>query len=109
LAQWFSVPDNLAEVEALRGLGIQFPSTVKASGDGAVAGKVFVLTGTLPTKGRKEASELISAAGGKVTGSVSAKTDFLVAGESAGSKLVKANALGIPVLDESELLEMLKR
>lgn len=109
LSQWFSMPDNLAEVAALRSLGVQFPSTVKAAAVGAIGGKVFVLTGTLPTKGRKEVSELIRAAGGKVTGSVSAKTDFLVAGEAAGSKLVKANALGIPVLDEMALLELLNQ
>jgi DNA ligase (NAD+) len=109
LSQWFSMPDNLAEVDALRSLGVQFPSTDPAPGPSVVEGKVFVLTGTLPTKGRKEASELICAAGGKVTGSVSAKTDFLVAGEAAGSKLVKANALGIAVLDEAALLELLEQ
>ena len=69
----------------------------------------FVITGTLPDMGRKEAQELIEAAGGKVTGSVSKKTTYLLAGENAGSKLDKANTLGIPVLSQDELLVMLKK
>jgi DNA ligase (NAD+) len=73
----------------------------------SLAGLTFVITGTLPTMGRKEAAELIESHGGKVTGSVSKKTDYLVAGESAGSKLDKANALGIPVLSEEELQQMI--
>lgn len=73
-----------------------------------VAGKTFVLTGTLPTLGRDEAGALIEAAGGKVSGSVSKKTHFVVAGEAAGSKLEKATALGIPVLDEAGLLALLQ-
>ena len=72
------------------------------------AGKTFVLTGTLPTLTRDEAAALIKAQGGKVTGSVSKKTDFVVAGEAAGSKLTKANDLGIVVIDEATLLEMMK-
>ena len=84
----------------------QFPAIEKVEGRDGLDGKVFVITGTLPTMGRKEAAELIRGAGGKVTGSVSKKTDFLVAGEAAGSKLQKANALGVPVLDEAGLLEM---
>ena len=73
----------------------------------AVAGKTFVLTGTLPTLKRDQAQALIEAAGGKVSGSVSKKTDYVVAGEAAGSKLEKANALGVAVLSEEELLVML--
>ena len=72
-----------------------------------IAGKTFVLTGTLPTLKRDQAAALIEAAGGKVSGSVSKKTDFVVAGEAAGSKLEKAQALGVAVLNEEELLEML--
>ena len=70
-------------------------------------GKTFVITGTLPSMGRSDAKKRIQAAGGKVTGSVSKKTDVLLAGESAGSKLTKANELGILVIDEAKLLEWL--
>ena len=69
-------------------------------GEGPLAGKTFVLTGTLPNLTREEASEMITGAGGKVTGSVSRKTDYVVAGESPGSKLAKAEQLRVPVLDE---------
>jgi DNA ligase (NAD+) len=74
----------------------------------AVAGKVLVLTGTLPALSRDEAKELIEAAGGKVSGSVSKKTDFVVAGAEAGSKLEKAQALGVKVIDEAQLLQLLQ-
>ncbi len=74
----------------------------------AIVGKVFVLTGTLPTLGRDDAKAMIEAAGGKVTGSVSKKTDYVVAGEAAGSKLVKAQELGVAILDEASLLQMLQ-
>jgi DNA ligase (NAD+) len=78
---------------------------MKASG--ALAGKTFVLTGTLPTMARDEAGALIEAAGGKVSGSVSKKTSYVVAGADAGSKLAKAESLGITVLDEPGLLALL--
>ena len=71
-------------------------------------GLTFVLTGTLPTLSRDEASEKIKSAGGKVSGSVSAKTSFVVAGEAAGSKLAKATTLGVTIIDEDTLLKMLK-
>ncbi|MDB5953223.1 MAG: ligA [Massilia sp.] len=74
---------------------------------GALAGKTFVLTGTLPTLGRDDAGALIEAAGGKVSGSVSKKTSYVVAGEDAGSKLAKAQELGVAILDEAALLELL--
>jgi DNA ligase (NAD+) len=73
----------------------------------AIAGKTFVLTGTLPTLTREAAGERIKQAGGKVSGSVSKKTDYVVAGDDAGSKLEKAQALGVKVIDESELLTLL--
>ena len=73
---------------------------------GVFAGKTFVLTGTLPTMTREEATAKIEAAGGKVTGSVSKKTDFVLAGAEAGSKLEKAQQLGIPILEEAALLKM---
>ena len=77
--------------------------------DSVLSGKTVVVTGTLPTLGRREAQELIEQYGGKVSGSVSKKTDYVLAGENAGSKLTKAQELGIPVLSEEELREMLDR
>ena len=74
---------------------------------GAFTGKTFVLTGTLPTLKREAAEQKILAAGGKVSGSVSKKTSFVLAGEEAGSKLEKAQALGVPVIDEATFLKML--
>ena len=75
--------------------------------DNSFEGLTFVLTGTLPTMSRDEASKLIKARGGKVSGSVSKKTSYVVAGEAAGSKLTNAQNLGIPIIDEEELLRML--
>jgi DNA ligase (NAD+) len=72
-----------------------------------LVGKVIVVTGTLETMGRKEIEELIEAHGGKTSGSVSKKTSFVVAGENAGSKLEKAKTLGVPVISEQELLELI--
>lgn len=86
--------------------GVNLQYTVATQG-GALTGKTFVITGTLPTMGRDEAKALIEANGGKVTGSVSKKTSYLVAGEAAGSKLDKANALGIPVLSEADLRSLI--
>ncbi|MDP3070514.1 MAG: NAD-dependent DNA ligase LigA [Opitutaceae bacterium] len=88
----------------LRALGIDPQGTVVAAG--AFTGKTFVLTGTLPTLKREEAEQKILAAGGKVSGSVSKKTSFVLAGAEAGSKLEKAQALGVPVIDEAEFLRM---
>ena len=77
--------------------------------DHAVVGKTFVLTGTLPDWSRDEAQQAIEAVGGKVSGSVSKKTDYVVAGEAAGSKLDKAQALGIPVLNQMQLQQLLEQ
>jgi DNA ligase (NAD+) len=93
-------------IEKFKEIGIN-PTFEKKSSNSALAGKVFVLTGTLPTLGRSEASEMLLSAGAKVSSSVSKNTDFVLAGESAGSKLDKARALGVKVIDENEFLAML--
>lgn len=103
----FAEPDFLALIHRLTSLGLTMAYSQKQTGD-QFAGMTFVLTGTLPTLKRDEAKAMIEAAGGKVTGSVSKKTSFVVAGEEAGSKLTKANELGIPVIDEAELLRRLQ-
>ena len=98
------------ESRSLRDAGVLFPPLADrpvAAGVSGVIGKTFVITGTLPTLERAAAQERIVAAGGKVSGSVSAKTDFLVAGDKAGSKLAKATSLGVTVLDEAALLALL--
>ena len=106
LCEFFADGENRALIERLRERGVLFDSVKEAPAD-TLAGLTFVLTGTLPTLSRDEASERIKAAGGKVSGSVSKKTSYVVAGEAAGSKLTKANELGIPVIDEEALLKML--
>ena len=109
---WRSEAQNVALLKNLKTFFAQTPSENQDEAfsddlNQAVAGKTFVLTGTLPTLKRDQAQALIEAAGGKVSGSVSKKTDYVVAGEAAGSKLEKANALGVAVLSEGELLELL--
>jgi DNA ligase (NAD+) len=91
----------------LRSVGLSFEEEGPPPGEGPLAGKTFVLTGTLPELTREQATERIVAAGGRVTGSVSKKTSYVVAGESAGSKLASAERLGVPVLDEDGLLAVL--
>ena len=104
-----SVPANREQVKALHllrnDLLAQLPETVTT--EGHLTGKTFVLTGTLPTMGRDQAAALIEAEGGKVSGSVSKKTHYLVAGADAGSKLAKAQELEVTILDEAGLLELL--
>ena len=111
--QWFRVPANQSLIARLKTAGLQLQSEVKTQNPAdqnlQLAGKTFVLTGTLPTLKRDEAKDLIQKAGGKVTSSVSAKTDYVVVGEDAGSKLEKAQSLGIELLSESELLELLSK
>jgi DNA ligase (NAD+) len=104
--KFFSNERNLALVEKLRGFGLTFTAERKVRGT-TLSGLTFVLTGTLPTLTREDAKDRIETAGGKVSGSVSKKTSYLVAGEEAGSKLDKAQQLGVPVLDEAGLLAML--
>ncbi|MCC3464753.1 MAG: NAD-dependent DNA ligase LigA [Microcoleus sp. PH2017_06_SFM_O_A] len=109
--QWFRVPANQSLIARLQTAGLQLHSEMKTQNSAAqnlqFAGKTFVLTGTLPTLKRDEAKDLIVKAGGKVTGSVSAKTDYVVVGEDAGSKLEKAQSLGIELLSEAEFMELL--
>ena len=110
IVHWFSDEHNREIVEGLRQAGLNFNflgSTVKAA-NSYFSGKTVVLTGTLDSMGRKEATEILENLGAKVTGSVSKATDAVVAGHDAGSKLDKAQALGITVLDESEFLELIK-
>jgi DNA ligase (NAD+) len=97
-----------ALIDDLRGQGLRFEEEGPPPGEGRLAGKAFVLTGTLPELTREQASEMITAAGGRVTGSVSRKTDYVVAGESPGSKLAQAERLGVPVIDEAGLRELLE-
>jgi DNA ligase (NAD+) len=94
-------------IERLREAGVNFRCDMEIT-DRRFEGKTFVLTGALTRFTREEATERIEAFGGKASGSVSRKTSFVVAGENAGSKLRKANELGIPVLTEEEFLEMLE-
>lgn len=106
--QFFDEPHNREVIAAMRAQGVQWADIAKTSTSTAFAGKTFVLTGTLPTLKRDQAQAMIEAAGGKVSGSVSAKTSYVVAGAEAGSKLEKAQQLNIPILEESALLEMLQ-
>ena len=107
ITRFFEQETNRELVERLRKAGLQFTHERRRKSGGALEGKTFVLTGTLPNWSREEAKERIEAAGGKVSGSVSKKTSFVVAGEEAGSKLDKANELGLSVIDEAQLREML--
>ncbi len=110
LRTFFDQPHNREVVEQLRAAGIHWDEHEGAADDTApkpLAGKTLVLTGTLPTLGRDQAKDLIEAAGGKVSGSVSKKTHYVVAGAEAGSKLAKAQELGLTVLDEAGLLALL--
>ena len=107
LTEFFSSASACALLDRLRAAGVNFAGTRTERVGAALAGKSFVITGTLPTLSREECSALITAHGGLVKGSVSKKTDYLVAGEAAGSKLKKAEDLGIPVLDEAALHAMI--
>ena len=107
ILSYFSDPNHRDWVRAMREAGLNLVEAAAAAAVEGIAGKTFVLTGTLPTLGRDEARDLIEKAGGKVSGSVSKKTDYVVAGEEAGSKLAKAQELGVPVLDEDGLRKLL--
>jgi DNA ligase (NAD+) len=108
IAHFFAEPHNVEVIEQLRAAGVHWAeSEPVAKAPAPLSGKTFVLTGTLPTMSREDAKELLEAAGAKVAGSVSKKTDYVVAGAEAGSKLDKAEALGVPVLDEAGMLALL--
>lgn len=107
IAEWFAEPQSMEMIERLRQAGVNFESTRIVS-DTRFAGKVFVLTGALSKFTREEASEKIELLGGKVSGSVSKKTSFVIVGENAGSKERKARELGITILSEDDFLEMIQ-
>jgi DNA ligase (NAD+) len=109
IVDWFAQPSNQELLDKLKkvGMGIQKRSVPPPQEEQSLRGLTFVLTGTLPTMTRNDAKDLIQRYGGKVTGSVSSKTDFLLTGESPGSKLEKAKSLGVPIIDEDRLKEML--
>ena len=116
LQQWFNTPANQTLIQQLQDVGLSLASSEQerqdlassSSSDGVLSGQTVVLTGTLPSMSRTQAKELIESAGGKVSGSVSKKTSFVLAGEEAGSKLEKANKLGINVIDEAGLITLLQ-
>jgi DNA ligase (NAD+) len=108
LRAWFSHPRHLELLEKLRRHGVRLEGQMRARpAQGALTGKTVVITGTLPGITREEAEERLAAGGAKIAGSVSKKTNFVVVGESAGSKLDKAKALGVPAVSWEEMLEML--
>lgn len=109
IREYLQHPAHSARIQRLREeFGFKMETEIAAAESGGpLQGKTFVITGTLPNLSREEAKQQIEAAGGKVSSAVSAKTNYLIAGESAGSKLTKANALSVPVLSEADLLELL--
>ena len=110
IVEYWADARHQSVTERLLQLGVPWDELPEqAASDSAFAGKTVVLTGTLPTLARDAAKALLETAGAKVAGSVSAKTDYVVAGESAGSKLDKANALGVRVIDEAQMLALLNQ
>jgi DNA ligase (NAD+) len=105
---FFAEPHNRQVIAALRSAGVNWTEgPPQRPAAGPLAGRTFVLTGTLPSLSRDEAKALLEAAGASVAGSVSKKTDYVVAGADAGSKLAKAQSLGVAVIDETELRTMI--
>jgi DNA ligase (NAD+) len=109
ILEFFREPRNLKVIEKLRKAGLQFEQAKVHKSEGQLAGKQFVLTGTLPRYSRDEAKKMIEEAGGRVIGSVSKKTDYVVVGADPGSKLEKARSLGVKTIAEDELLKLLGR
>jgi DNA ligase (NAD+) len=111
LISFFGQPETAALISHLKSLGLVTESETNGNGslaDEKLAGLTFVLTGTLPTMSRGEATKLIKSHGGKTAGSVSKKTDYVLAGGDAGSKLTKAGELGIKIIDETAFLKMIE-
>ncbi len=108
IVDFFRSEENRRTIEKLLARGVAPTEAARRAG-GPFSGKTFVFTGTLPTLGRKEAQEMVERLGGRAAGSVSKKTDYVVAGDEAGSKLDKARELGLAVLSEGEFLELLAR
>lgn len=108
IINYFKNPDNRKVVNKLKNYGVNMEIIEDNDNDDRFAGMTFVVTGTLPTLSRKEASDIIEKHGGKVSGSVSKKTNYLLAGENAGSKLIKAQSLNVKIIDEETLFEMVK-
>ncbi|MDX1616658.1 MAG: BRCT domain-containing protein, partial [Candidatus Promineifilaceae bacterium] len=104
---WFSERPNRELLDKLRQAGLSFTVESTVEAQQTLAGKTFVITGTLPSLSRAEARELIERHGGRVTGSVSGRTDYLVAGEAPGSKYEKAETLSVSIIDEPRLFELL--
>ena len=104
---WFADADNQALVVQLKAHGLNFQSARQENAVGKLAGKTVVLTGALPSLSRDEATQMIEAAGGRTSSSVSKKTDYVLAGEAAGSKYAKAKKLELAILDERALRELL--
>ncbi|TAL58768.1 MAG: NAD-dependent DNA ligase LigA, partial [Legionella sp.] len=109
IVHFFKQPHNLEVIDKLLELGVHWPKIEKqvVNTDNPFFGKTVVLTGTLTHMGREDAKAKLLALGAKVAGSVSAKTDYVIAGTEAGSKLTKANELGVAVLDEEQFMQML--
>ena len=107
IVEYFRNEENRALVQRLAESGVVTEATAAAPRATKVSGETFVLTGTLPHLSRDEAAAKIKAAGGKVSSSVSKKTSYVVAGDSAGSKLTKARELGVPVITEEEMLSLI--
>ena len=103
---FFENEANRRIITALKEAGLTMAEETPSQTDASLAGKTFVLTGTLPSMGRREAKALLESRGAKVSGSVSKKTDYVVAGENPGSKAEKAASLGVPIIDEQTLLSM---
>jgi DNA ligase (NAD+) len=109
VVEWFAEPQNRVLVSRLQAAGVRWPAPApREAGEQPLAGLTFVLTGTLESLGREEAEDALRALGAKASGSVSKKTSYLVAGRDAGSKLRKAEELGVAVLDEAALRRILE-